>query len=124
MLARLPIALSASLLGAALAAACSSGTKPAAETPAASPVPAIEAWRAKHEADYRRDFASIAGLFPLKEGVNTAGSAANNDIRLAESMPATVGRFVLAGEDVRFEPAPGAAVRLKDQPVTAPVSLK
>ena len=84
----------------------------------------VEQWRAKHEADYRHDFASIAGLFPLKEGVNTAGSAATNDIRLAGSLPASVGRFVLAGEDVRFEPAAGAAVRLEDQPVTAPLVLK
>src|SRR5262245_59323930 len=44
----------------------------------------VEQWRAKHEADYRRDYASIAGLFPLKEGVSTAGSGPTSDIRLAE----------------------------------------
>jgi uncharacterized protein (DUF1684 family) len=84
----------------------------------------VEQWRAKHEADYRRDWATIAGLFPLKAGVNTAGSAATNDIRLAESMPASLGKFVLTGGEVRFEPAPGVDVRLKDQPVTAPLVLK
>src|SRR5262245_21427914 len=35
---------------------------------AESPVTVTEKWRAKHEADYRRDWATIAGLFPLKEG--------------------------------------------------------
>ena len=105
------------------------GCSKAAPPEASHPTPAdhttqVEQWRAKHEADYRRDFASIAGLFPLKAGVNTAGSAATSDIRLAESMPASVGRFVLAGEDVRFEPSSGAAVRLKDQAVTAPLILK
>ena len=36
---------------------------------------AVQAWRVKHEADYRRDFVSIAGLYPLQPGPNTAGSA-------------------------------------------------
>ena len=36
----------------------------------------VEKWRAKHEADYRREFVALAGLFSLKPGVNTAGSAA------------------------------------------------
>src|SRR5262245_26742115 len=104
-----------------------SGCRKAPE-PASHPTPAdhtaqVEQWRAKHEADYRRDFATIAGLFPLKEGVNTAGSAATNDIRLAESMPPSIGKFVLTGGEVRYEPAPGVDVRLEDQPVTAPVTL-
>lgn len=89
-----------------------------------SPIPGIEAWRAKHEADYRREWASIAGLFPLKPGPNTAGSAASNDIVLPASTPERVGTFILDGTRVRFQPAAGAAVRLEDQPVTAPVELR
>jgi uncharacterized protein (DUF1684 family) len=91
---------------------------------AASPVPAIEAWRARHEADYRRDYVTIAGLFPLKQGANTAGSAAGNDIVLPSSVAARIGTFVLTGKAVRFEPAPGASVRIKDQPLTAPRDLR
>lgn len=106
----------------ALAGACG-GPSPA-PAPAESPIPAIEAWRAKHEADYRRDWASIAGLFPLKPGANTAGSAAGNDIVLPGSAPARVGTFVLNGKTVRFEPARGATVLKKDQPVTAPTDLR
>jgi uncharacterized protein (DUF1684 family) len=84
----------------------------------------VEQWRAKHETDYRRDWASIAGLFPLREGPNTAGSGANNALRLPASLPASLGTFVLSGEEVRFEPAAGANVLYEDQPLTQPLALK
>ena len=83
-----------------------------------------EKWRAKHETDYRRDWVSIAGLHPFKDGPNTAGSGPKNDIVLPESVPSRIGSFVLTGQRVRFEPQKGAGVRLKDQPVTAPIDLK
>jgi len=82
-----------------------------------------EAWRTKHETDYRRDYASIAGLHFLTPGAQTAGSAAGSDILLPASAPASVGRFVLEGEAVRFEPAAGAGVTLRDQPLTGAVTL-
>ncbi len=92
--------------------------------PAESSVAAIEKWRAKHDADYRRDWVTIAGLHPLKPGVNTAGSAATNDIVLPPSTPSTLGRFVLQGTQVRFEPAPGAHVLLDDRPVSAAIDVR
>jgi uncharacterized protein (DUF1684 family) len=85
---------------------------------------AVREWRAKHEADYRRDWVSIAGMHALKPGVNAAGSAPTNDIVLPDSTPPSVGRFVLDGTRVRFEPAPGVDVRLKEQRVTAAVDLR
>lgn len=95
----------------------------------AHPIPAdhvqqVEKWRAKHETDYRRDWVTIAGLHPLKQGANTAGTAAGNDIQLSGALPPQLGTFTLEGQDVRFEPAAGAALTLKGQPVTAPVVLK
>jgi uncharacterized protein (DUF1684 family) len=110
----------------AAATACGGPQNYEASAPAseASIVAATEAWRAKHEADYRRDWVSIAGLFPLKPGANTAGSAADSDIVLPGSVPPKAGTFVLAGKTVRFAPAPGATIRLKDQPVTAPTDLR
>ena len=84
----------------------------------------VEAWRAKHETDYRRDFVTIAGLHVLKAGDNTAGSAATNDVVLPASVPASIGRFVLTGTAVRFAPAANAPVQLKGQPVTSPIDLK
>ena len=84
---------------------------------------AARAWRVKHEADYRRDFVSIAGLHPLKPGPNTAGSASTSDIRLPPSAPATIGSFVLEDVRVRYHPAPGVRVLLRDEPITAPLDL-
>jgi uncharacterized protein (DUF1684 family) len=83
----------------------------------------IEDFRAKHETDYRRDYVTLAGLFPLKEGVNKAGSAASNDVVLPKPVAASIGRFVMNGDTVRFEPQPGAAVTLKDRPITSAIVL-
>jgi len=85
---------------------------------------AVEAWRAQHDRNYRAQYVTIAGLLPLREGPNTAGSASSNAVVLPASVPATVGTFVLNGSQVRFEPAPGAAVTLRDQPVTTSVDLR
>jgi uncharacterized protein (DUF1684 family) len=83
-----------------------------------------EEWRKKHEVDYRRDYVPLAGLFSLKAGPNTVGSAPANNIVLPSRAPAVVGRFVLEGGAVRFEPQAGAGVRLGGRPVTASVSLR
>lgn len=124
------------LTAATLAVACangSGGSSPPATPTATWSADAVEAWRQKHDADYRRDYVSIAGLHPLKPGANTAGSAAGNDIVLPPTTPATLGRFVLDGANVRFEPAQGVTVTMKttrpntpdaERPVTAPVPLK
>lgn len=108
--------------------ACGRSEKSTPPAPPAAPVGShteiVQAWRVKHEADYRRDFVTIAGLHPLKAGPNTAGSDKSNDIVLPPSTPKTLGTFVLNGETVRFEPAAGASVTLKDQPVTTPIELR
>ena len=83
-----------------------------------------EAWRAKHEADYRKEYVPLSGLFALKNGPNTAGSAAANNIVLPKSSPAVIGRFVLNGKTVSFEPQAGAAVTLKGERVTKSIALK
>jgi uncharacterized protein len=82
-----------------------------------------EAWRAKHEADYRRDWVTIAGLHFLEPGSHTAGSAAANDIVLPASAPPVLGRFVLGNAVVRFDPEPGSAVSLDGEAVSGPIDL-
>jgi hypothetical protein len=104
-------------------AATAGGQTPQVAAPA-SPDAAVQQWREKHEVDYRRDFVSIAGLHELKPGANSAGSATTNDVVLPPSTPASVGRFVLTGGGVRFEPAPGAQVLLRGQPVTNAIDLR
>lgn len=117
----------AGVLAAAVAmGACGGSDAPAGEDPDASampPVPeTVEQWRARHEASYTEEYVSIAGLHPLEAGPNTAGSDPSNDIVLPDSVPASVGTFVLDGTTVTFEPA-GDFVRLNDQPLTAPAVL-
>jgi uncharacterized protein (DUF1684 family) len=84
----------------------------------------VTEWRRKHEADYRRDWVSVAGLHALKPGRNTAGSAPGNDIVLPKPTPARLGVFHLAGGRVRFEPSSDALVLLKNSPVTGVVDLR
>src|SRR5690348_12580331 len=87
-----------------LASAC--GQQP--EQPARESADATQetvTWRAKHEADYRRGWSTIAGLHFLNPGGHMAGSGPRNDIVLPPSVPAVLGKFVLEGEMVRFEPA-------------------
>jgi uncharacterized protein (DUF1684 family) len=123
---RIVLAASLTLVG-----ACAEPAKDPAPAPTPSPTPVtespveiIEKWRAKHDADYRRDWVSIAGLHPLKPGSNTAGSAPANDIVLPASLPARFGAFVLTGQRVRFEPARDVQVQLRGQAVTGPIDLK
>jgi len=74
-----------------------------------------------HEDSYRRNWATIAGLHFLAPGSQTAGSAKTNDIVLpASASSPRIGRFVLSGDQVRFEPEPGSRVHIADQPVTTP----
>jgi uncharacterized protein (DUF1684 family) len=92
----------------------------------------VQEWRAKHEADYRRDWVPLAGLFVLKPGANAVGSAAGNDVVLPRRAPGSVGRFIYENERVRFEPLRVAGpsgssgewpVTLKGAPVTAPTEV-
>lgn len=108
------------------AAACGSGNapEPAALPTGAAYVAEVEAWRAKHEASYTREYSTIAGLHRLTPGVNTVGSDPVRDVVLPAPVPASIGRFVLDDGVVRFEPDPGAPVRLRDEPVTAPLVLR
>ena len=110
----------------AFAPACRQAPSPEEAHPLpADHVQKVQQWRAKHEADYRRDWVSVAGLHPLKQGPNTVGTAPGNDIRLSGGLPPQLGTFTLQGQEVRFAPAAGAAVTLKDGgPVTSPIVLE
>ena len=81
-----------------------------------------EAWRAKHEADYRAAWVTIAGLHFLDPGTHSVGSAPSNDI-VVEGAPAVVGHLTVDGDTVRLEPDPSADVQMKGQRITGPVIL-
>lgn len=85
----------------------------------------IDAWRAKHEADYRREYVTISGLFFLKPGENRAGSDPANEIVLSKSAPPSIGAFLMDGNRVRFQPRDGVTVVLDDgTPVTRTIDLR
>jgi uncharacterized protein len=94
----------------------------------------VQAWRDRHEQNYRYEYSTIAGLHFLADGTRTIGSDPANDI-VVERLPAVTGRLVVEGERVRFDPAPGVQVVRKggrtrpqpgqppDEPVTGPIVL-
>jgi uncharacterized protein len=105
----------------AIAAACHSrsSSSDTAASDVAAATKETEDWRAQHEQSYRTNWATIAGLHFLEPGSHTAGTARTNDIVLPASASAPrIGRFVLTGDAVRFEPEPGAPVEIDGQPVT------
>src|SRR6266550_3052216 len=65
---------------------------------------------------------SYTALAWLHPGRNTIGASARSDIHLAGSgVPATVGTLIRIGDEIRFEPAPGAAVTIDSQPARATI---
>ena len=107
-----------------LTSACS------ARGPEPAPVPAdhaatVQAWRDKHEVDYRRDWVSIAGLYFLSPGSHTIGSDPKSQIVLGPHAAPRLGT-VVAGADgsVRFEAAPTIVVTQKDAVVKGPIVMK
>jgi hypothetical protein len=97
----------------------------ASQDPAGDPeyVRRVEAWRAKHEADYTREYVPLAGLFFLEPGSNSVGSAPSSRIRLPDRAPAVVGSILYEDGVVRFDPRTGVPVTLAGTPVTGPVAL-
>lgn len=95
-----------------------------AAVPDAAYLKEVQAWRTKHETDYRREYVPLAGLFFLEPGPNTAGSARSSAVALPNRAPASIGRFVLEGQKVRFEPKTGVKVSLNKRPLDGPVDLR
>jgi Zn-dependent M28 family amino/carboxypeptidase/uncharacterized protein (DUF1684 family) len=116
----------------AMLKSAAAGTPPSTAAPrttADAQVKEVEAWRAKHEADYTRDWVPLAGLFFLKAGENAAGSTATNAVVLPKRLPASIGRFTYQDRHVRFEPlrlrsGADAAVTLNGKPVTTTIDLR
>jgi uncharacterized protein (DUF1684 family) len=84
----------------------------------------VQAFRDKHEADYIRDWVSIAGLHFLEPGTHTVGSAVKNDVVVVANIPATIGRLQVKGTSITLEPAPNVTVTRKGEPVKGPVVMK
>ena len=100
-----------------------------AEPAVSEPVPAdhrqqVQAWRDKHEADYRREWVTISGLYFLDPGAHTVGSGAGNDIVIDAPIPAMLGRLTVENDGVYFDPAAGVVVSRKEQSLSDVIVLK
>jgi uncharacterized protein len=62
---------------------------------------------------------SYTALAWLHPGRNSIGASPRSDVRLVGSgVPARVGTLIRTGDEIRFEPAPGASVTIDSQPAT------
>lgn len=107
------ITLSVSLLLTMVTLANVAGAQSAANTE-------LSKWRIEREAKLKADdgWLTVAGLFWLKEGINTVGASSDNAIILpAGSAPALVGIFELREGKTVFRAAEGVPVTLNGQPV-------
>jgi uncharacterized protein (DUF1684 family) len=84
----------------------------------------VQAFRDKHEADYIRDWVSIAGLHFLEQGTHSVGSSVKNDIVVVANIPPATGRLHVKGTSVTFEPAAGVSVTRKNEAVQGAIVLK
>ena len=68
---------------------------------------------------------NLAGLFWLKQGENSFGSASTNELVFKhEAFPAQLGKFILEGTEVKWESAPGNEVTEKNTPFNSGVIFK
>ena len=79
------------------------------------------AWQAKRTESIggTNGWTTLIGLHWLKEGDNSAGSVATNDVVLQSNrVPAAVGTFTRNGNSVTFTAAPDAGVRVQGEKVS------
>jgi len=79
----------------------------------------IDKFRAEEVKDLKSNWLLLAGLFWLKPGANSFGTAASNAIVLPQgTAPAKAGVFELTGGEVTLKMEHGAAATIDNQPVT------
>ena len=90
----------------------------AVQSPDAAYQQSFEKWKSELVDDLKQNWLVLAGLFWLKPGANTFGSASDNAIMLP-SGPAHAGVFQLQGDDVSVEFQKGAAAKIDAQSPTS-----
>jgi uncharacterized protein len=81
----------------------------------------VEQFHHKRDESLRKNWISLAGLYWLKPGQNSAGSDKNNHVALTRG-PAQIGSFELTGNDVTLHLKPGVDATVDGKP--APADLK
>jgi uncharacterized protein (DUF1684 family) len=96
----------------------------AADTPY---VEEIGKWRAAREQRLKADggWLTVSGLFWLKDGANTVGSAKGSDVLLPPSAPARAGVIDFApGGEATLRPEPGVRIEAGGKAVAGPMALR
>lgn len=109
------VAVAVLLLGSAVLVVSASGSSPAA--PDASYVQSFEKWKAEQIDDLKQNWLPLAGLYWLKPGVNSFGTAPENAVVFPKG-PAHAGEFDLEGKDVTIKLFPDARATLAGAPLT------
>src|SRR5271170_8130798 len=109
------IAAAIILLGSASLLAFGPGSAPAAPDPAY--VQSFEKWKAEQIDDLKQNWLPLAGLYWLKPGVNSFGTAPENAVVFPKG-PARAGEFDLAGKDVTIKLLPDAHATLAGASLT------
>jgi uncharacterized protein len=80
-------------------------------------------WQQTMENNLRKDdgWLSVVGLEWLHEGINTIGSASDNDILLPAHAPARLGFVDFSNEQIKLKIETDAAVTIDDKPVKSAV---
>ncbi|MFZ0417732.1 MAG: DUF1684 domain-containing protein [Candidatus Sulfotelmatobacter sp.] len=98
----LAVAISLLLLGSAVLLAAVPGS-----APDAAYVESFEKWKAEQIDDLKQNWLPLAGLYWLKPGANSFGTAADNGVIFPKG-PAHPGEFDLEGKDVTLKLRPDA----------------
>ena len=103
----------------ALMCSASFGEMPGASAaPDAAYVQQFEKWKAEQIEDLKQNWLPLAGLFWLKPGANSFGSAAANAIIFPKG-PAHAGEFYLSGKDVTIKLMTGVQATSAGKPLLA-----
>jgi uncharacterized protein (DUF1684 family) len=106
------------LLGPAILFAAGVGSGPGAAAPDPAYVQSFEKWKAEQIDDLKQNWLPLAGLYWLKPGVNSFGTATDNTVVFPKG-PAHAGAFNLAGKEVTIKLLPDARATLAGKELTA-----
>jgi uncharacterized protein (DUF1684 family) len=109
------IAAAIILLGSANLLAFGPGSAPAA--PDAAYVQSFEKWKAEQIDDLKQNWLPLAGLYWLKPGVNSFGTAPENAVVFPKG-PSHAGEFDREGKDVTIKMLPDARATSGGKPLT------
>jgi uncharacterized protein (DUF1684 family) len=109
------VAVAIMLLGSAVLFARAPGSSSAA--PDAAYVQSFEKWKAEQVDDLKQNWLPLAGLYWLKPGVNSFGTARENAVVFPKG-PAHAGEFDLEGKDVTIKLLPDAHATVAGKALT------